>query len=94
MDYKYKCKNHHSRLYKCMDWVENHDACKNCELRAIETIVFTVELESNKFKIVTDDSRGEWANVAGIEKDDLFSVQYYITRQLNDKGFKVVFEVV
>ena len=56
-------------------------------------IVFTVsELESNKFKIITSDSRGKWANVSGIEKDDLFSVQYYITRRLIDKG-KVLFEV-
>ena len=88
-----ECKNYIHK-YKCDTYNENSDACKNCEMQVVDNpIIFTVEMESNKFKIATEDPRGKWANVAGIEKDDLFSVQYYITRRLIDKG-KVFFEVI
>ena len=87
-----ECKNYIHKN-KCDKYNENSDFCRHCEMRVDNPIVFTVEMESNKFKIVTEDPRGKWANVAGIEKDDLFSVQYYITRRLIDKG-KVFFEVI
>ena len=57
-------------------------------------IVFTVsELKSGTFKVVTNDSRGKEANVSGIEKDDLFSILYYITIRFHAKGYSVLFEV-
>ena len=55
-------------------------------------IVFTVsELKSGTFKVLTNDPRGKEANVSGIEKDDLFSILYYIT--IRFKGYSVLFEV-
>lgn len=57
-------------------------------------IVFTISaLKSSTFKIVTNDPRGKEANVSGIEKDDLFSVLYYITCRFNAKNYAVLFEV-
>lgn len=90
----YKCKNHNTRLYKCMDWVENHDACKNCELRAIETVVFTIRHSEvlDYYFIRSDDSRG--IVYSAIRDIDLFSTMKEIKDYGEQVGFKVVFEVV
>lgn len=89
----YKCKNHNTRLYKCTDWVENHDACKNCELRAIETVVFTIrhsEVEDCYF--IRSDAKDIVSNaICGVE---LFSVMKEIQELGEREGFRAVFEVV
>lgn len=57
-------------------------------------IVLTIsEWKSTAFKIATDDPRGNEVNVAGIEKDDLVDVLYYVTHRLNNKGYSVLFEI-
>ena len=57
-------------------------------------IVFTIsKLKSSTFKVVTNDPRGKEANVSGIEKDDLFSILYYIIIRFYAKDYSVLFEV-
>ena len=93
MDYKYKCKNHGFGVYKCMDWCENHDACKNCELRAIETVVFTIrhsEVEDCYF--VRSDAKEISSTPVRAEK--LFSVMKEFKDFGEQEGFKAVFEVI
>ena len=92
MDYKYKCKNHGFGVYKCMDWVENHDACKNCELRSIETVVFTIrhsEVEDRYF--IRSDSKEIVSNA--LCDTELFSAMKEFKDLGEREGFKVVFEV-
>lgn len=90
----YKSENCGANIIKCMDWCINHDACKNCEMRTDAPIVLTIsEWKSTTFKIATNDSRGSEVNVAGIEKDDLVDVLYYVTHRLNNKGYSVLFEI-
>lgn len=93
MDYKYKCKNHGFGVYKCMDWVENHDACKNCELRAVETVVFTIrhsEVLDDYF--ITSDSWEVSSNPICVA--ELFSVMKEFKDLGEREGFKAVFEVI
>lgn len=89
----YKCKNHNTRLYKCMDWVENHDACKNCELRAIETVVFTIRYyEDFDDYFIRSDAKDIVSNAICGAK--LFSVMKEIQELGEREGFRAVFEVV
>ena len=92
MDYKYRCKNHHSRLYKCTDWVENHDACKNCELRAIETVVFTIHYDKIMDCYFIRSDAKEMAS-SPVRAAKLFSVMKEFKDYSEREGFKAVFEV-
>ncbi len=93
MDYKYKCKNHGARVYKCWDWAENHDACKNCELRAIETVVFTIRYDKDlDYYFIRSDAKDIVSNAT--RDTQLFSVMKAFKDLGEREGFKTVFEVI
>lgn len=91
-----ECKNY-IHNYKCDIYNENHDACKNCEMRVDNPIVFIIRFNTatNSYTVVTTDER-----VVCIDKvtDNLLSAEVMeamcnITGILNNRGYAVLFEV-
>jgi len=87
-----ECKNYIHK-YKCDTYNENHDACKNCEMRVVETVVFTIrhsEVENRYF--IRSDSREIVSNA--LCDTELFSAMKEFKDLGEREGFKVVFEVL
>ena len=96
-----ECKNYIHK-YRCDTYNENHDACKNCEMRMDIPIVFTIQsgYMHHNVKIITKDPRAEeskhystWVDGEGVAFLDLFDVMVNISAELNNKGYAVLFEV-
>lgn len=86
-----ECKNY-THKYKCDTYNENSDACKNCEMRAVESVVFTIrhsEVLDDYF--ISSNSRGISSNP--IQGRELFTVMKEFKELGEREGFKAVFEV-
>lgn len=91
-----ECKNY-IHTYKCDTYNENLDACKTCEMRIDDPIVFTISYSTSikSYTMATTDER-----VVCIDKvtDNLLSAEIMetmcnITGILNNRGYSVLFEV-